>query len=100
MKIYWSCKSIPELAELPDKERRMILRRCWAKASRNWKTRIEYFVLMSFAGISWYFCMKTYGLLVGAVGVVIIGAVVGFIWAQVYFQKTIPYIHEELSSRE
>lgn len=38
MKIYWSLKSIPELAEIPTKQRKEIWRRCLRKAHRNWWT--------------------------------------------------------------
>ncbi len=98
MKIYWTIKSIPELSNLPDEERRRIWRRCWAKASGNWKTWIELCALCSTLALFTWFFGRTWGLLGGIIGGIIVGSVLGLIWAQVVIRKTIPHIRAEIDS--
>ena len=98
MKLWCTTKSIPELSKLPDKERKAIWRRCWAKASRTWKTVVEVFALLAVL----FFCVglsaNTWGFWGGIIGGIIGGAVVGPIYAQLVIRKTMPYIREELNS--
>jgi hypothetical protein len=37
MNVYWSLKSIPELADLPPRERRRLWRACWGKVACHWQ---------------------------------------------------------------
>jgi hypothetical protein len=38
MKLYWSCKSIPELADLPKEKRKKVWQECRGKVFRHWQT--------------------------------------------------------------
>lgn len=54
MKVYWSLKSIPELADLPSGERRRLWRACWGKVVWHWQVLLVFGVLvpaMSVAGM-------------------------------------------------
>jgi hypothetical protein len=98
MKIYWTKKSIPELSQLPDEERKAIWRRCCAKATGNWKTWIVLFVLCAtFIDCTGFFA-RTWGLWGAVIGGIIVGSVSGLIWAQVVIRKTIPHIRAEIDS--
>jgi hypothetical protein len=96
MKIYWTIKSIPELSNLPDEERKTIWRRCWAKASR--KTWIELCILSVFVGFCMALGIRIWGHWVGIFITTIAGFVLGFIWVQLVIRKTIPYIRAEVNS--
>jgi len=98
MEFYWTTKSISELSNLPDQERKAIWRLCWAKASRTWKTRVEVFVFWVALIFCIGFSVNTWGLWGGIIVGIIAGAVIGIIYAQLVIRRTMPYIREELNS--
>ena len=98
MKIYWTIKSIPELSQLPDEERKAIWRRCCARATGNWKTWIEFLVLCTTFFYCTGFFARTWGLWGAVSGSIIVGSVAGVIWVQVVIRKTIPHIRAEVNS--
>ena len=91
------------MAELTDKQRKMIWRKCWSKASRNWQTWVELVALVAILSTLMMFCgflLEIYGLWASVICVVIGGSIGGFIWAQLAIKKALPYIHQELNSHQ
>jgi len=93
MKIYWLLKSIPELAEMPKKERKAIWRRCCWKVFRHWQTWLALIVCGACAGLGNYIVGAAVG---GAVG----GGIGGFVFAQVAIAMGRRHIREYLDSQQ
>lgn len=93
MRIYWSLKSIPELAEVPKKDRKKIWRRCFLKALRNWQTLVAGAALGLCAALG-----NILGEILGypCIGGAIGGAAGGLICSQVAIKRARPYIREYL----
>ncbi len=98
MKIYWLLKSIPELAEMPKKERKAIWRRCYWKVFRHWQTCLALIVCGACAGLGVILGQMWVGnYIVGAaVGGAVGGGIGGFIFAQVATAMARHYIREYL----
>jgi len=69
MPIYWSLKSIPELATVPRAERDRAWRRAYGKTFRHWETWVALLACGACAALGGY--------VGGQLGSVIIGAAVG-----------------------
>ena len=100
MKIYWSIKSIPELKEMPEEERKAIFRQCSAKVTHNWKTSILIGLCCLCAGFGIALGRKVGNIIGAMIAAVLGGAIIGFILLQVVIRKTLPYIRKELDSRK
>jgi hypothetical protein len=99
LKIYWSLKSIPELAELPAKERKELWRRCLPKGRRNWRTWVAGGCFAAFiGGVSTVLARIISGSLAVAI---LLASLIGGIGSLISFQfqvRTVrPYIRKELN---
>lgn len=47
MKIYWTLRSIPELADLPGPERRRLWRACYRRTWRDWRFLLAFVLLVA-----------------------------------------------------
>jgi hypothetical protein len=54
VKIYFTSRSIPELASLPEGEREAVWQRCHPKAWRHWQTWIAFFICMTSLASGFY----------------------------------------------
>jgi hypothetical protein len=99
MKIYWTRDSVPELADLPPRERRRLWRECWGKVLWHWPVLLVGFVLLpALLGGALYLT----GYLALAVGLGwplalllasgVFGATYGFILEQVSIPIARPYL--------
>ena len=83
MKIYWSIKSIPELKEMSDKEREIILHRCRSKTQLAiWAIVLLTIILSLLTVLFCSFLVTTCDLRIGLVGAVIWGLAISFISVQ------------------
>jgi len=101
MKIYWSYHSIPELAEMPKDEHRMIWKKHSLKAFKHWQTWIAFAVCAACAtsGVIMVECWGS-NVIIGAIGTVIGGAIGGFILGQVIVTMGRRYVRETLNSEQ
>jgi len=99
MKLYWSCKSIPELAGLPKQKRKEV----WAACHRKILPRYIWVACIigavcapagSIIGESYF------GRIGGIIGAGIAGGIGGLIIWEVEVAVARPYIREYLSSHE
>ena len=103
MKIYWLLKSIPELAEMPKKERKAIWRRCCWKVFRHWQTWLALIVCGACArlgvilGQMWVGNYIVGAAVGGAVGAAVGGGIGGFVFAQVAIAMGRRHIREYLN---
>ena len=97
MKIFWSFKSIPALAEMPKKERKAIWQRCCWLSFRNWQT----WTALAICG-----CYAALGSILGQIydaeniGTIIGGATGGFIAGLIIIKVEKRYIREYLKSHD
>jgi biotin transporter BioY len=100
MKIYWSIKSIPELADLSEQEQTEVWGKFYRKAWHHWQTWIATLVLcacvalgqaigMRFGGIHWRILCAVIGCFIG-----------GMILSQIITSVVRTYIREYLNSHE
>ena len=97
MKIYWSLKSVPELAGMSKKERKVIWRRCYLKTFRNWQTWLAIVACLVFAGIG-----NIWGRILGSeiIGTGIGGGIGGLIFGLVTAEMEGRNIREYLASHQ
>ena len=101
MKIYWSFKDVPELADLPLPERRRVNRACHGQAFKSLRCLIAMGVcvlccwlsILLCIGLLWLFdCSPAIYLAVGGViGSAIGGGIGGFIYGQVVTDYLRPF---------
>jgi hypothetical protein len=92
MQIYWSFKSIPELARLPSEERGRVWRAAIWKTTRRW----QYWA--SLAGV--VLCGEIGRHIYGSIGTIIAAVVSSFIFAQVATRLARPYMRALLSGEQ
>ncbi len=108
MKIYWTLKSIPELAEMSKKDRKKVWRRCYWKVFRHWQT---WFALATCGvctalGVALgRFCGELTGnfireLIAATVGGAVGGGIGGSVFAQVAIAMGRRHIREYLNSHD
>ena len=99
MKLYWSLKSIPELADLPKKDRYEIWKACYSMVWRSWKSIILHIILIIlFISVLTVIYNTFDKFIIGLLVAVSIGAICGFIEQQVAIYIIRPHIREYLSS--
>jgi len=99
MKIFWSFKSIPELAEMPKSEAKKIWLRCYLKSYRSWQAWLALIICgacAAFGYIIGYTISDTY--IVGPIGAGIGGAIGGLIGGHIHTRRMRQYICEYLKS--
>jgi hypothetical protein len=89
MQIYWSLKSIPELARLPSEERGRVWRAAIWKTTRRWQ------LWASLVGV--VLCVEIGRRIYDPIGALIGAGVGSFIFAQVATHLARPYIRAVLS---
>jgi hypothetical protein len=100
MKIYWSLRSIPELADLPPAEGRRLWRECWGKVLRHWQVWLMFLLLWS--GILGALVVSAWLALAVGLGwplaVILVGGVwggaFGFLLDQVSIPLARPYLRQ------
>jgi hypothetical protein len=114
MKVYWSWESVPELADLPPRDRRRLWREAWGKVVWRWPVMLVGLVLLPAMLIGCVFVLlpailRGWGYLVGYVGFAadlgwplallllllvagVVGNVYGFILTQVGLVFARPYL--------
>jgi len=100
MKLYWSCKSIPELADLPKDKRKEIWKTCRWNCVSSWPFWVSTIAII----VVWlvilrkleYFYSDNH--IIGLILDAIACALVGFILFQVEIALVRPYIREYLIS--
>lgn len=97
MKIYWSTKSVPELADLPKKDRMKIWRQCYLNVFQNWQTWLA-IVVCGACGALGRILGEIWG--IPKIGFVIACILGIFILQQVTIRMTIPHIREYLKSHD
>ena len=65
MKVYWSLKSIPELADLPAGERRRLWRACWGKVACHWQVLAVFLALVPATAVAGLYLVGYLALAVG-----------------------------------
>jgi hypothetical protein len=92
--IYWSARSIPELADLQRQAQRSLWRRVYPVASKERRVRLALLAVALFAGLG-AFLGEQFGARV--IGVVVAGALGGFVYGQVLVAAARPYFRTERS---
>jgi hypothetical protein len=92
MQIYWSLKSIPELARLPSEERGRVWRAAFWETTRRWQ------FWASLVGV--VLCVEIGRHICGPIGAIIAAGVGGFIFAQVATGLARPHIRAILSAEQ
>ena len=100
MKLYWSLKSIPELADLPNKQRKEIWKSCRLKCLMTWPfwgstITIIVFWLVILTKLGYFYRDRH---LIGLIWGAVISAIVVFIMWQVEIALVKPYIRKYLIS--
>ena len=97
MQIYWTAKSLPELADLPASERGRLWRAAHWKAFRHWQVWLALVGLAVLAGLG-----SGLGELAGhsTIGLVIGAGIGAFLYTQVLMHFARPHIRELLSEAE
>jgi hypothetical protein len=94
MKVYWSLGSIPELADLPPKERRRLWRECWGKVLWHWPVLLVGFVLhpalLLLVGFVLLPAAAGGGPLLLGLAVVLVAGVIGPVYGFILEQVSIP----------
>ncbi|WP_045048142.1 hypothetical protein [Rouxiella chamberiensis] len=88
MKIYWTLKSIPELADLSPRERGSRWRSAYKSAFRQWETWCGIALCGGCAGAGIYLC--------GMVGGVLMAALGGFLYGQIVTYVVLKYYRHRL----
>ena len=83
MPIYWTLKSIPELAALPPTDRRRAWRRAYGKLFRRWQTWVGLIACGASASLVTYVGAQLGSVFIGGV---VGGGIGGFIFSQVAFR--------------
>jgi hypothetical protein len=98
MKLYWSLKSIPELADLPKEKRMEVWRACHPKDIKHWQTWISF----GFLGICVFLGMAFGKFYIRIIGQTIGGIIALWIWFIIFWQIKVsvvrPHIREYLNS--
>jgi hypothetical protein len=101
MKIYWSYKSVPELAELDKKQVGHVWRQSLFKAMRHWQTWVGILLCGCFAGLGIWLGASITGndsdwfvYLGGGIG----AGVGGFVANQIIIPYMRPYIRENIQN--
>jgi hypothetical protein len=92
MQIYWSLKSIPELARLPSEERGRVWRAAIWKTTRRWQ------LWASLVGV--VLCVEIGQHIYGPIGAIIAAGGSGFIFAQVVTHLARTYMRTLLSGEQ
>jgi hypothetical protein len=100
MKVYWSWESVPELADLPPRDRRRLWREAWGKVVWRWPVMLGGLVLLPAMLVGCVYLVGYLALAVGLgwslalllVGGVVVGNVYGFILTQVGLALARPYL--------
>lgn len=100
MNIYWSLKSIPELAELSGKERKEIWLRCLAKTYRNWRTWLTGLAFTACVAVITYVLVQNLNYRVAALLSGLFGGIGALISFQFQARTVRPYIRRELKLPE
>lgn len=88
MKIHWTLKSIPELADLSLRERGRRWRSAYKSAFRHWETWCGIVLCAGFAGAGAY--------LFGMLGGVLMAALGGFLYGQIVTYVVLKYYRHRL----
>ncbi|WP_416414347.1 hypothetical protein [Pantoea sp. App145] len=88
MKIFWSLRSIPELSQLPSKECGKRWNEVYALTFRHWETwaGLALCALLCGMGVKFF----------GIPGVIIMGAIAGFLYSQVVIHVARKYYRQRL----
>ncbi len=97
MKIYWTMKSVPELAALPKQERREVWRWANRQAFKHWQTWVGLIICSLFAGMGSHFGHAVGLDSSGYVGAGIGGGIGGFIYSQFSMRIALPYIRQAVA---
>jgi hypothetical protein len=100
MKLYWSIKSIPEVADMPNEKQKEVWGKFFPKSWRYWQTWVALLVLytcvalgqvigMRFSSIHWRILCTVIGCFIG-----------GVVWIQIITPAVRTYIREHLISHE
>lgn len=103
MPIYWSLHTVPELANLPDKQRRAIWQACYGAAFRHWQTWASMLVCALCIGAGWYTSLvwsRTVALngLLMWLSIVLIGSLGGGLGVLIYQQTLIAVLRPHFRS--
>ena len=96
MRIYWTFKSIPELADLPARERRRVWRAAYYKVLNQWQT---YTILLACSVCSALGVFAGHFLGHPTVGAGIGGGMTGLLFSQIIVPRVRPHIREVLARR-
>ena len=100
MKMYWSLRSVPELADLPPAERRRLWRECWGKVLRHWQVWLLF--LLFYSGLLGVLVVAAWLALVVGLGwplaLILVsgvwGGAFGFLLDQVSIPLARPYLRQ------
>ncbi len=99
MQLYWSLKSIPELAPLPKKDRRRIWKECYLMATNYWRrwvySLVYTIVIMTVIVIAHE---RSAGFITVIAIVAILCGTIGFVEYQLDIHRMRPRIRDYLSS--
>lgn len=84
MRIYWTLRSIPELAALPPKDRKRLWRQCFKEAMHETPTKLALVAVGLCAGLG--------TMLFGPIGSGIGSGIRGFLFSQVVSAQARPYL--------
>ena len=101
MSIYWTLRTVPELANLSNEQRRVIWRACYGSAFQHWQTWVSMLVCALCIGAGWYASLvwsravALNGLLMW-LSVVLIGSIGGGLGVLIYQQTLIAVLRPHL----
>lgn len=101
MKIYWSYKSVPELAELDKEQVGRIWRKSLFKAMSHWQVWVGIFLCGCIAGFGFWLGMSIASndaIWFGYLGAGLGGGVGGFIGNQIVIPYVRPYMRENIQN--
>jgi hypothetical protein len=103
MKIYWSPKSIPELADLPGKERRAIWRAGFGYSIRHLRTWVGFSIFVALLAL-WHFVKSRYmeGFSIWFRLPIYMTVFAGgyMVWYQMAVKSALPYIRKAIALYE
>jgi uncharacterized membrane protein len=101
VKLYWSLKSIPELADMPKEQRKEVWRKCRLKSGHKRQSIIIAIMFAILGCIFGIVCsVNGYSFNKGLVAAIAIGFIFGFIYGQIEAISIRPHIREYLNSHD
>lgn len=97
VQLYWSFKSIPELADLPAGERGRLWRAAWWRTFRHWELWVAMIGLYACASVGRWLGSKVGHPSIGSIAGAALG---GLIVGHVLTELARPYLRAELAKRQ